>query len=64
MSKFYKTQYNFIKKRFGEKHAETANYGWSSDEKSYMTKIYTNPLAFVCSYKSPATGRTIHEVIQ
>jgi hypothetical protein len=63
MSKFFKSQKRFIEKHFGTKSAETANYGWAADNDSYMTKIYTYPkLSYVCSYRSPATGRTVHEI--
>ena len=63
MSNLFKSQKRFIEKHFGAKSADTANYGWAADENSYMTKIYTYPkLSYVCSYRSPANGRIVHEI--
>jgi hypothetical protein len=42
-STIYKKQYAYIKKHFGETHADNANYGWSVTDDCYMTKVYLSP---------------------
>lgn len=39
-TKFFNVQNKFIKKHFGEKAAEYANYGWVADRNAYLTKVY------------------------
>lgn len=61
--KYYKSHRTFIEKNFGKTSADRANYGWCVTEDNYISKVYSNPVKYVVSYKDEDTNRLKHYII-
>jgi hypothetical protein len=64
-SKFFNSQQKFIKKKFGEKAAHYANYGWVTGSGAYLTKVYGQegkfPTTIVETFRDDE-GKIVHSV--
>jgi hypothetical protein len=60
MNAFYPSQYKFIVKKFGQELADSANYGWVTDDDAYLTKVYTTPVTIVETTRDFYTKKLTH----